>query len=56
MTEMGKPILKNQMKKKQKKTENQCQNASSENIKPIARKVNLILTTKPGLEWTMNGL
>ena len=42
-------------KKSDKKTENQCQNAASENKKPPARNVNLILTKKLALEWTMNG-
>ena len=44
MSELGKPFLKKSDKKKQKKAENQCQNAASENEKPQARNVNLILT------------
>ena len=44
MSELGKPFLKNQMKKKQKKTENQFQNAARENKKPLVRYVILILT------------
>ena len=38
MSELGK------QKKKPKKKQNQCQNADSENKKPLARNVNLILT------------
>ena len=45
MSESGKPFLKkNQIKKAKKNPENQCQNAASENKKPLARNVNLILT------------
>ena len=44
MSELGKPFLKNIRWKKQKKTENQCQNAARENKKPLVRYVNLILT------------
>ena len=40
MSQSGKPFLK----KSDKKTENQSQNAASENKKPLARNVNLILT------------
>ena len=43
MKELGKPFLKNQMKKT-KKTENQCQNAARENKKPLVRYVILIIT------------
>ena len=53
MSELGKPFFLKSGKKTN--TENQCQNADSENKKPLARNVNLILTKKLGLEWTMNG-
>ena len=43
MSELVKPFLKSQIENK-KKSENQCQNAASENICPLARNVNLILT------------
>ena len=55
MSELGKPFLKNQIKK-QKKTENQFQNAARENKKPLVRYVILILTKKLGPEWAVNGL
>ena len=41
-------------KKSDQKTKRQ--NAARENKKPLARNVNLILTKKLGLKWTMNGL
>ena len=56
MSEFGRQLLKKIRSRNQKKPENQCQNAASENKKPLARNVNLILTKKLGLEWTTNGL
>ena len=44
MGELEKPFLKKSDEKKQKKTENQCQNAATENKKPLVRYVILILT------------
>ena len=44
MSELGKPFLKKSDEKKTKKTENQCQNAASENKKPLVRYVIFILT------------
>ena len=41
---------KNQIKETKRKTENQCQNAASQNRKPTARNANLILIKKLGLE------
>ena len=43
------------MKKKQKKTENQCQNAARENKKPLVI-CNFDSNKKLGPEWTVNGL
>ena len=44
MSEFGNPFLKKSDKKTKKETENQCQNAASENKNPLARNVNMILT------------
>ena len=51
MIELGKPFLK----KSDKKTENQCQNAASQN-KTTSEKFKFDSNNKLGLEWTMNGL
>ena len=40
MSELEKPFLK-KSDKENKKTENQCQNAASENKKPLTRNINL---------------
>ena len=54
MSELGKPFLKKNQKKT-KVIENQCQSAASENKKPLARNVNLILTkNKSSNELQMN--
>ena len=51
MSELGKPFLKNQIRK----TENQCQNAACEQ-KNISEKWKFGSNKKLGLERTMNGL
>ena len=51
---IGKTIFKKSDQKTKNKTENQCQNAASENKKPVVGNVNLILTkTRPRMnyEW-----
>ena len=52
MSELGKSFLK----KSDKKTENQCQNAASENKKTTSEKCKFDSNKKLGLEWTMHGL
>ena len=42
--DLGKPFLKQSDQESKKKPENQCQNAASENKKPLARNVKLIFT------------
>ena len=44
MNALRKPFLKNQIKKKEKKTKNESQNAACEQKKPLARNENLIQT------------
>ena len=55
MSELRKPFLKNQIKKRKKKTENQCQNAACEQKKTTSEKLkfdsNKKIRPRMSCEW-----